>query len=159
MARSKEIDDIKSLDEVLNTKSDFIYDEIKMFEEVVKEEVKMAEAKKLTYKDMKIEDIMEWCIANNQIEWLKAIKDKKVPYKVYPRLKVPRTDENGNNVVNEKGKILYKSVVDKTKAPRTQMKKPNFMHIKNEFVKAFMPELMPVKKEKEPNMYEKIDLL
>lgn len=150
MARGKTVDDIKTLEEVLKNK-----DDVKMFEEALKEEVKMT----LNYKEMDINDIAAWCKENGQIEWLKAVKAKEVPYTVYPKVRVPKTDDNGNIVRNKKGKILYKSVADKTKAPEIKMGKPNFMHIKNKFVETFMPELKPVKKAKKPTMYDMIDAL
>lgn len=150
MPRAKKIEDIKTLDEVLNDITD--YD---IIQELFKEDEKMT----LNYKEMDINDIMAWCKENGQIEWLQSIIEKKVPYKEFPRLRVPKTDENGNIVKNNKGKVLYKSVVDKTKAPTIKYKKPNFMHIKNKFVETFMPEIKPVKKAKEPNMYDKINNL
>lgn len=115
-----------------------------------KEEVKM------NYQSMNINDIIAWCQENNEVEWLKATMNTKVPYKQYPRKKVVKLDENGMVVVNEKGKVQFTSVADKSKTPTTVMRKPNFMHIKNAFVEKFMPELKPVAKPKKATMYDLI---
>ena len=118
-----------------------------------------AENLALDYKEMDIKDIMAWCQENNQVEWLKGIINTKVPYKVHPKKKVPKLDEHGNVMLTKSGKVKYTSVVDKNAEPTIKMQRPNFMHIKNEFVNTFMPELKPAKKEKEPNMYDLINSL
>lgn len=99
---------------------------------------------KLNFKDMTINDIIEWCQENNQVEWLKKEAAKKVKCEVYPRIKA----------VNEKGKTV--SVADKSQKPTTEMRPISFIQIKTDFVDKFMPELAPKKKAKEPNMYDLI---
>ena len=99
---------------------------------------------KLTYKDMNIQDIIKWCQANGQVEWLKEKASDKVACKVYPRIKT----------VNEEGKTV--SVADKSQKPKTEMRPISFIQIKNDFCEEFMPELLPKKKDKAPNMYDLI---
>lgn len=67
----------------------------------------------LDYKMMDINDIINWCKENNQVEWLKAQSESK----------------------------------------------PSFFVLKKAFVEKFMPEIKPVKKEKEPTMWDKIAAL
>jgi hypothetical protein len=117
------------------------------------------EERKMNYQSMNINDIINWCKENNQVDWLKATMETKVPYKQYPRKKVIKLDENGNVVVNAKGKVQFTTVADKSKAPKTVMRKPNFMHIKNAFVEKFMADLKPVAKPKKPTMYDVISNL
>ena len=97
----------------------------------------------MNYKDMKIEDIIFWCVENNQKEWLKAEAAKKMPFKVYPRVKVK----------NEDGTYSWK--VDKTKEPTIEERPISFIQLKLNFVNKFLPELAPKAKEK-VSMYDKI---
>lgn len=93
----------------------------------------------MNFKTMNIDDIIAWCKANNQVDWLKAEAAKKVSCKVYPR-------------VEKDGKM----VVDKKAAP-TIVKRPiTFIQIKMDFVNTFMPEIAPKKKAAEPTFYERI---
>lgn len=96
----------------------------------------------MDYKSMKIGDIIAWCVANKQTEWLKATAAKQVPCKIYPKV-----EKDG------------KKVIDKTASPTIEMRPITFIQLKNEFVKEFMPELMPKKKEAKPTMYELIAAL
>ena len=97
----------------------------------------------MDYKKMQIEDIINWCVANNETAWLKEAASRQVDYKVYPRVK----DENG------------KWHTDKNQDPRIEKRPISFVQLKIEFVNKFMPEIAPKKKEKEPNMYQRIALL
>ena len=122
----------------------------------LEEDTKMS----MNYKDMDIKAIAAWCVEHNETEWLKKIAETKVPYKQYPRKKdEPRKDKDGNVIVSKKGKVQYTYVADKSQPAKVVMRKPNFMHIKNEFCKKFMPELLPAKKAKENNMYDFIKSL
>ena len=96
----------------------------------------------MDFKTMKIEDIISWCKANNQVEWLKAEAQKQTPCKVYPR-------------VMKDGK----KVADKTQAPIIEMRPITFIQIKTNFVNKFMPEIAPKKKDSKPTMYELISSL
>lgn len=95
----------------------------------------------MDYKSMKINDIIIWCQANNQVEWLKAEAAKQVPCKVYPKV-----EKDG------------KKVVDKSAKPNIELRPITFIQLKNNFVAKFMPELMP-KKEKKATMYDLIKAL
>lgn len=94
----------------------------------------------MDYKSMNINDIIDWCKANNQVEWLKAEAAKKVEYKVYPRVK------------GEDGKLK----VDKSQPYKVEMRPISFIQIKKNFVDKFMPEIAPTKKDKKPNMFDLI---
>ena len=37
------------------------------------------------FQSITIEDIIEWCKENNQVEWLKAEASKEVEQKIYPK--------------------------------------------------------------------------
>lgn len=95
----------------------------------------------LNYKTMTIQDIIDWCKANNQVDWLKATASKMVDYKVYPRTK----SAEGN---------VWK--VDKTAEPTIEKRPITYIQIKNEFVQKFMPDIAPQSKPKKPSMYELI---
>jgi hypothetical protein len=90
------------------------------------------------YKDMKVEDIINWCVANNQVPWLQAKALETRPYKVYPKVKVD-------------GKMK----ADKTQEPVIEQRPISFIQLKLDFVNEFFPELAPVK-EKKQTMYDLI---
>jgi hypothetical protein len=98
--------------------------------------------KELTYADMSIDDIIEWCKENGEVEWLKEIASQKVEYKIYPRVKV---DD--------------KWTTDKTATPKVEKRPISFIQLKIEFVKKFMPNIMPKAKSKKPTMFDKIKAL
>lgn len=93
----------------------------------------------LDYKNMGIDDIIEWCQENNQVEWLKKKANEKRACKVYPRIKVDG-----------------KSVADKNAEPKIEKRPISFIQLKIDFVDKFMPEIAPEKKAKEPTFYDKI---
>ena len=97
----------------------------------------------MDYKTMKIEQIIEWCKANNEVAWLKDFVTTKVPVKVYPKVK------------GEDGKMK----ADKTATPKTEMRKPTFLQIKKAFAKKFMPEIIPTASEEKVTMYDIIAAL
>lgn len=96
----------------------------------------------MDYKSITLDFIIEWCQANNQVDWLKATAEKKTPCKVYPRVK-----KDG------------KSVADKSQEPKEVMRPISFIQIKTEFVNTFMPEIAPKKKDAKPSMYDRIKAL
>lgn len=98
----------------------------------------------MDFQSMTIDDIIKWCQENNEVAWLKAKAAEKVKCTVYPRKKV----------INEKGKKV--SVADKEATPKVQSRPISFVQIKMAFVEKFMPEIAPVKKAKEPTMYDRI---
>ena len=101
-------------------------------------------AKNLNFKDMTIQDIIEWCQANGQVDWLKKKATEKTKCDIYPR----------KTIINEKGKKV--SVADKSQKPKTELRPITFIQIKTDFVEEFMPELAPKKKAKQPTMYDLI---
>jgi hypothetical protein len=96
----------------------------------------------MDFKTMKIEDIISWCVANNQVAWLKEEAAKKIACNVYPK-------------VMKDGK----KVADKSANPTVEMRPITFIQIKTDFVNQFMPEIAPKKKEAKPTMYELIAAL
>jgi hypothetical protein len=88
---------------------------------------------------MTIDDIINWCVENNQTDWLKRKATEKKPCKVYPRKKVDG-----------------KSVADKTAEPKIEKRPITFIQLKIDFVDKFMPEIVPEKKVKTPSFYDKI---
>lgn len=93
----------------------------------------------LDYKNMTIDDIIDWCVANGETEWLKRKVNEKKACKVYPRKKVDG-----------------KSVADKTAEPKIEKRPISFIQLKIDFVDKFMPEIAPEKKSKEPTFYDRI---
>lgn len=93
----------------------------------------------LDYKNMTIDDIIDWCVANGETEWLKRKANEKKACKVYPRKKVDG-----------------KSVADKTAEPKIEKRPISFIQLKIDFVDKFMPEIAPEKKSKEPTFHDRI---
>lgn len=101
----------------------------------------------LNYQTMKIEDIINWCKENNEVEWLKATAAKEFECKVYPRVKV----------VNDEGNIVSK--VDKNQPYTIEKRRITFIQLKQEFVAKFMPEIAPKTKSKKATMFDLIAAL
>ena len=97
----------------------------------------------MEWKTMTIDDIIDWCQANNQVAWLKATAAQKTTQKRYPRVK------------GEDGKYT----VDKTQEPKVVETPITFIELKTKFVETFMPELLPQKQEKKPTMFDRINAL
>ena len=108
----------------------------------------------MTYKTMKIEDIIKWCQENNQIEWLKAESEKMVDFVIYP----DKLDSNGlplkRTYVGKDGKTHTKTIKDEKAKPTIQKNRITVMQIKQNFCAKFMPELLPAKKEKKKTFYD-----
>ena len=85
----------------------------------------------MDFKKMNIDDIIAWCKANNQVEWLKAEATKTFPVKF--------KDENGIECVDE-----------------TKRRKISHFEIKYDFCRMFMPDILPKAKEKRKTMWDKI---
>ena len=96
------------------------------------------------YKDWTLEDIIEWCKANNQVEWLKTTAAKKVEKKVYPKVES----------VSKNGKKSWKA--DKTAEPTTELAPISFVELKGEFIATFID---TTPKEKKASMYDIIAAL
>ena len=96
----------------------------------------------MDFKTMNIDDIMNWCVANKQTEWLKTFVSTPVAHKDYPTIIVDG-----------------KKVKDKSATPKTVYEKPTYIEIRKAFVAKFMPEIAPKAKEKKPSMYDRIAAL
>ncbi len=99
----------------------------------------------LNYKDMKFEDILNWCEENGELDWLEEEASRLVEVEVYPTKVV--TNPDGST----------KRVPDKSQTPSIEKREISYIQIKNDFVNRFMPEIAPKKKatEKE-SMLDKI---
>ncbi len=78
------------------------------------------------YQEIQLTDIIDWCKANNQVEWLKKAVEKEYPAKN-----------------KETGEVIG-------------TRKITFIELKLEFVREFMPTFAPNKNEKKPSMYDLI---
>ena len=102
----------------------------------------------LTFKEMKIEDIISWCKANNQVEWLKATAAKQTEYKAYPKVTT--------TVTTEDGKTKKVTKIDKSQPYTIKTHPITFVELKAEFIEKFMPELAPKAKAKKPSFHADI---
>lgn len=96
------------------------------------------------FKDVDIDDIIDWCTEHGETEWLKAKAAEKIEVKQYPRKKIWS---------EEKQKDVY--VADKDKEPKIKKRRITFVQIKFDFYNKFLPHMMP-KKEKKKSMFDKI---
>lgn len=108
----------------------------------------------IAYKDLKIEHIIDWCKTHGQVEWLKTIAQTKVEVKKYPRVQVVKLGVDGKPELTKKGKVKMISKADKTATPEIEKKLITFVQIKKAFAEKFAPEIIPVAKEKDANMYD-----
>lgn len=94
------------------------------------------------YKDWKIDDIIAWCQANEQVDWLKTIMAKTIKHPVYP--KIAHVSKTGKNTM----------IQDKNAEPIGYKEKPiTFVEVKKEFIATFFEKKEKVKK---VNMYDRI---
>ena len=92
------------------------------------------------YKDWQIEDIIAWCQANNQVEWLKTTAAKNIKRNIYP--KVPHVSKTGKHTM----------VQDKKAEPiGTETTPITFVELKREFVATFFEKK---EKAKKTSMYD-----
>ena len=99
----------------------------------------------MLYKDIDINYIISYCKENNQITWLKA-KAKETT--------IQKRHTGKIRGLNKKGKECW--LVDKN-SPVEEVKAPiTFIQIKRAFCEKFMPEILPVAKDKKKTMYELI---
>ncbi len=88
----------------------------------------------MDFKTMNIDDIIAWCRAHDQVDWLKAKASEKREFKVYPKVD---------------GKT------DKSQPYTIEMRPISFIQLKSDFVEMFMPEIAP-KATKKETMFDKI---
>lgn len=94
------------------------------------------------YRDWNIDDIIAWCQANGQVEWLKTTAAKKIKRNIYPMI----------DNVSKTGKHTKKQ--DKTAKPiGTETTPITFVELKKEFISAFFEK---EEKTKKPTMYDRI---
>lgn len=97
------------------------------------------------YKDWKIDDIIAWCQANNQVEWLKTTAAKQIKRDIYP--KVEHISKSGRHTF----------VMDKNAAPiGTETTAITFVELKKEFIETFFEKK---EKPKAVTMYDRIAAL
>jgi hypothetical protein len=93
----------------------------------------------MNYQDWTLADIIAWCKANNQVDWLKATAAKQIKTKVYPKIES----------VSKSGKKSWKQ--DKTATPTIEKRPISFVELKKEFISTFI-ETEP--KPKKKTMYD-----
>ena len=91
-----------------------------------------------------MEEIIEWCKANNQVAWLKAEASRSIERKVYPKVQ---------GISEKTGRKVWK--MDKSQTPTVEYTRPSFMEIRSAFVDKFISP----RKEKKPSIYDLIDAL
>lgn len=96
----------------------------------------------MDYRNMSYADIVDWCDANNELDWLETQAAKKQRVEVYPFV----------TVINADGTKSRK--YDKTQTPKIENRPISFLLLKEAFVDKFMPEIKPVAKAKKPSMLE-----
>ena len=94
------------------------------------------------YQTLTIQDIIDWCVKNNQVAWLKAKAAEEREFKKYPRVKVDG-----------------KWKTDKTQEPTIEKRPISFIQLKIDFVEKFMPEIAPKKQANKVTMYDLIKAL
>lgn len=90
-----------------------------------------------------MEEIIDWCKANNQVAWLKEEASKQVERKVYP--KIASTSKSGKKTWKQ----------DKSQEPKIELSRPSFMEIRSAFINKFISPSAS----KKPSIYELIDSL
>ena len=96
------------------------------------------------FQHLTLDDIIEWCQDNKQVEWLKQEAQKKFERKIYPKVET----------ISKNGKKSWK--LDKTKPYIVESTPITFMELKANFLKEFF-DIAP--KTKKLTMYEKIAAL
>ena len=100
------------------------------------------------FKDLSMDDIIAYCQANNQLEWLKTIANKQITHKIYP--KVQHISKTGKKTM----------VQDKTQPAIGSEKRPiTFVELKKAFIDTFHADSKAPKKEKKASFIDKINAL
>lgn len=108
----------------------------------------MANINDIKYEKLTINDVIDWCVENNQVEWLKATAEKEVEIKEYPKKEVTLAD----------GKVVMRA--DRKATPTKKMVKMPFTMLKHEFCKKFFPDKLPKEEAKnKPSMLDRIRAL
>ena len=99
-----------------------------------------------TAKAITQEFILNYCVKNGKVDWLKNERNAEVEYDKYPLSDKP---------VNEGGRRKQ----DKSKTPEKAKRHYTFLEIKQHFIKEFYPELVPAKAPKKKAFFDLIDEL
>ncbi len=91
----------------------------------------MADIKEIKYEKLTIDDVINWCVENNQVSWLKTTAEQEVEIKEYPK----------KSVVLENGKTVKRA--DRSAEPVMKKVKMPFTMLKHEFCKKFFPDKLP----------------
>ena len=106
----------------------------------IKDEQEKIAKKKEIYKNISSDDIINWCVENKQVEWLKEEAQKQIPHKIYPKV-----ERNG------------KKKMDKTQEPIGETyKRITFVEMKLDFCDKFFPVLSPERQDKKESMFDRI---
>lgn len=97
-------------------------------------------------KDITQQFILDYCVKNGKIAWLKEQRNAEITYNKYPLSDKP---------VNEGGRRKQ----DKTKEPEEAKRHYTFLEIKQHFIKEFYPELIATKAPKKKSFFDLIDEL
>jgi hypothetical protein len=108
----------------------------------------MAEFTKDGIKDISLDDIIQWCQENNQIEWLKATASKTVERKIYPTITYTGKDGKEHTKMDKKAEPI-----------KVEQAKISYVQIKFAFLKKFFPELTKEEKEPKESMWDRIAAL
>ena len=92
----------------------------------VQEKKYVFDGQEKSYQEIQLIDIINWCKANDQVAWLKEAVETEYPVK------------------------------DKETGEEVGKRKITFIELKLAFVRKFMPNVAPEKKEKKPSMYDLI---
>ena len=96
------------------------------------------------FKNWKIEDMVNWCATNNQLDWLEATLALTIEHKTYP--KVPFVNKNGKTVQKD----------DTTKEPVVSIDPISFPEVRGKFKEKFFA---TEKKEKKTFREKAMDLI
>ena len=109
---------------------------------------------KKSFLDINIDDIINWCKENNQLDWLLTESQKTYTVKRYTK-RVKKLNADGTEALNKVGNPIW--IADKSSKQKEEKQVITFVQLKYNFCEKFMPEKLPkTKKEKEPTMFDKI---
>lgn len=108
----------------------------------------MANINEIPYEKLTIDNVIDWCVANGEKDWLKATAEKEVQVKEYPKKEVTLAD----------GKVVMRA--DRKATPTMKTVKMPFTMLKHEFCKKFFPDKLPKEEAKnKPSMLDRIRAL
>lgn len=110
---------------------------------------------------IKIDYVFDYCEEHNEVEWLVAESSKTKTVPVYPKKKVITLNDDGTEKLDENGNPMFTLVDDTAAEPiRFEDVEVTFADVRKEFVKKFMPELLPKSTSKKvPSFHDRIKAL